>query len=234
MVTKRKNITFELIIVAMLLWIGIFLFLSQCNGKRNSNTIAIDTMKVYVAKVEKRNIELQKENDSLMAEHVKDLKEIEIIKEQQAQSACQVSILIQNIKELPIDSSVKLMALNFVNKQQIKTRVEGKDTLIGIHPSQVTEVNITHATLDFYKADNEYLNQELQLMISSDSSLVQIIINQNEMLKSKDGIISADKTIETQLRSDLDKMTKKFKRQRFMKFVFKGGFFAAVVYSILK
>ena len=229
---KYSEIINSVLVVALIFSVY---FMGTCNGRKNAKSIIItDTTQAHIDRVEKHNTELKKTNDSLMIAVYQYKKELQTIKEQQQNNEDHISVLIHNIKELPIDNSVILMALNFTNKQSIKTTLKDGDTLISVHPKQVTEVNITYTTLDYYKQDNAYLSQELSLMTSTDTALSQIIENQNEMLVGKDDIILGNEKITARIKADLDLMTKKYKRQKFWKFVYKGGFIAAVVYAIIK
>ena len=222
-------------LLVVVLFFAIY-FIGQCSGKRKNQPItnSIDTLKKYTEKVEKRNAVLLQEITKLKDKLRQDSIHIIEVEKQRQDANIQYAYLISKIKTLPLDSAVKLMAYNFTNKTPIITRIEAKDTLVSICPLQVKEVNNAFITSYMFKSDNEYLNNEIKLMISSDSNLVQILVKQEEMLNSKDNIITGNEQVNKELILSLNKVTKQYKHQRFWKYVFKGTSLFLLGYAALK
>lgn len=237
-VVKAKSFIQKYWKILLSVLIAIFIFslyfnISSCTKKRNNPT-TVDTTSAYIRKVEAYNKVLFGQIENWKQQHTKDsialanvknnISNIQIVYVKEQDSA----------RKLPLTSAVKLMAQNLNDKGKITMQVKQSDTTISIIPKNVYDINSVFISNNFLQQSNNELNQALNLSISGDSINQFIIHNYEQIVKGKDDVNETLAEQNATLNKNLTSMTGKFKRQRFFKDLYLGGFVAALIYGILK
>jgi hypothetical protein len=203
--------------------------MSGCLCGRPKQIAKIDTTSAYVAKIEKINLVMADEIKTLKAKAKQDSIEKITIEKDRIEYKNQVQILIAQYKSLPLDSTVLFVSANFTDKHPISCEIKGKDTIIGITPTQTKEVGEAFIMRDYNGMNADYFEQELKLADSRDSSQTQIILRYDKILAGKDDILSAKDSQINSLNQYLAIANRKVKVQKTEKFVAK---FLAITFMI--
>lgn len=204
-----------------------------CVGKRSVKTTT-DTIQQHIDKVEKHNAVLLAQVDSLKAKIHSDSVRIVTIENHRDSIRTVYIYTSEQISNLPLDSGVQFMADNLTDKTKISVSVKGKDTIVGITPKDVKQINIAFVQRDYFSVDNDALISELGYMSSKDSSQVQIIKKYEEVIFGKDMIIDAKDTQVTDITAQLKEMTKKKNSQFRQKLLYKFLFLVTLGYAAVK
>jgi hypothetical protein len=193
----------------------------KCNPGHNTGTQ--DTLKPVI---DHQNIligKLRAENDSLRALHSVDSIAKIALNQNIIQLGQQHTVYITQVKLLPFDSACGFAQGNFVDTTKIIKMEFGGKTRACITPVQLSEVNSTYANNTYLLQLNDSMDRMVGIMLNADNLNAQIISNYEKMLLAKDTINQTLQAKIESLQGDLTATTKKYKRQRFWKFVYKGA-----------
>ena len=237
-VVKAKSFIQKYWKILLSVLIAIFIFslyfnISSCTKKRNNPT-TVDTTSAYIRKVEAYNKVLLGQIDTWKQQHAKDSLALIALKNDIGNIQIVYVKTQDSARKLPLTGAVKLMALNLNDKGKITMQVASNDTTISIIPKNVYDVNSAFISKNYYAKENFDLTKALNISVNSDSLNLLIIKNYEQIIKGKDGVAETLQEQNTVLNKNLTSMTGKFKRQRFFKDLYLGGFVAALIYGILK
>ena len=230
-IKKYKNIIIAVGVIAILFSVY---FIGTCNGKRHNKPTTVDSLAAQIKTEQAEKKVLLKTIADLQARRLQD--SLKLLQEANAE---QNIIVVYNntqdsARKLKLTPAVNLMADNINAKGKITMLYEAKDTLVCIPSKAVYNVNSTYILNDYFAKENSSLEAEIFLYKDEDSTCTQIIDNY-KLVINKDTIISNDLKIENnKLQTQLTKMTKQYKHQRFFKEVMEGVAGVAIIYSILK
>lgn len=230
-IKKYRKIIFALSVVVILFSVY---FIGQCNGKRSVKPNTTDTMAAYVNKINKDLAKKQYIIDSLERKHINDslqyvvlLRNEYILGQQQAQT-------IEQIKFLPFDSAMTFAQRNYNDTTKIlKIQMYDKNRAC-LSSSQLMETNICFSNNKFLLKLKDTLNKKILLLLGDNETNRKEVEIYKSMLIDKDNIVSTKDEQLAIANKDLAKETKMYRRQKFWKFVYKGGFLATLIYAALK
>ena len=223
-----KKLGVSIMIVSFLFLIY---FIGSCNGKKHNQVSTKDTTQIQLKALTSKNVELLTENNMLKTKIKTDSIKIVAVEIDRKNIKIQYIDLTKKIQTLSLDSAILYMATNLRDKTPITYEIQTSDTIVGITPNDVKDINNCYVSKNYYTKDNNMLKSELALMTSKDSSKTEEILNYEEILKNKDKVIVIEQEQDANLNKSLTLMTKKYKRQ---KFVCEGLAGALLIFSLLK
>jgi len=210
-----------LLIVAVFV-LGIILATSYFKCKKPVEHPANDSTAIVIAQQNQYIAILQKENDSLKTLRKKDSIHFVILNNNIANLNEQHIIYVNQIKQLTWDETCLLAQENFIDTTKIQKVEINENVKAIISEAQLIETNVAFADVDHLIQVVNSNDTLIAILLNSDNLNSQIISNYEKMLSAKDTINESLQTKNDLLQKDLTLETKKYKRQRLFKFVYKG------------
>jgi hypothetical protein len=132
-------------------------------------------------------------------------------------------IYVNQIKQLSFDETCLLAQENFTDTTKIQKVEIDKNIRAIISEAQLIEVNVAFADVDHLIQVVNSNDTLIAILLNSDNLNSQIISNYEKMLSAKDTINESLQTKNDLLQNDLVLETKKYKRQRFWKYLYKSA-----------
>ena len=232
---KQKKIAKKILKIIAIVIISVLLtsVYFKC-GKDSERILYKDTLDVKIKEYNVIISELKKENDSL-----RKLKSIDSVKINNLNfniiKLKNQSILVSNfIKYLPFDESCRYLQNKLTDTTTIQNIQIGNKIRACITSNQLTEVNISLSEMDYYKSINDSLNKFITISNNTNEINNNIISNLYNIINSKDSINILLEKRNDILLSENKEITKKYKHQKFWKYVFKGGLLGSLVLLSVK
>jgi hypothetical protein len=203
--------------------LGIILASSYFKCRKTVEHPATDSTAIVIAQQNQFIAILQKENDSLKTLRKKDSIHFVILNNNIADLNEQHIIYVNQIKQLTFDETCLLAQENFTDTTKIQKVEIDKNVKAIISEAQLIEVNVAFADVDHLIQVVNSNDTLIAILLNSDNLNSQIISNYVKMLSAKDTINLSLQAKNDLLQNDLVLETKKYKRQRFWKFAYKGA-----------